>query len=177
MAQLYLSALPTLFLATLALGCGDTAASTAGGTGGGGEAPLGAFANPEVVTIDGWTEDAMEPFLSRDGSILFFNDSNAPNANTNLHWATRVDDTTFSYVCGLDEGDNPLTDPSCWIKANPLLGVTITEQYLSARTSLRTAPRSTWWTGASRRATPFPWQRTSSSWGAPTAASFAVTSP
>ena len=131
MAQLYLSALPTLFLATLALGCGDTAASTAGGTGGGGEAPLGAFANPEVVTIDGWTEDAMEPFLSRDGSILFFNDSNAPNANTNLHWATRVDDTTFSYVCGLDEGDNPLTDPSCWIKANPLLGVTITEQYLS----------------------------------------------
>jgi len=42
-----------------------------------------------------------------------------------------LDDTTFSYVCALDEGDDPLTDPSCWIKANPLLGVTITEQYLS----------------------------------------------
>jgi phage terminase large subunit-like protein len=41
-----------------------------------------------------------------------------------------VDDTTFSYVCGLDEGDDPLNDPSCWIKANPLLGVTITEEYL-----------------------------------------------
>ncbi|MFC5607760.1 terminase large subunit [Variovorax soli] len=42
-----------------------------------------------------------------------------------------IDDTTFSYVCSLDQGDDPLRDPSCWPKANPLLGVTITEQYLS----------------------------------------------
>lgn len=42
-----------------------------------------------------------------------------------------LDDTTFSFVCGLDEGDDPLTDPSCWKKANPLLGVTITEEYLA----------------------------------------------
>lgn len=42
-----------------------------------------------------------------------------------------LDDTTFSYVCALDKDDDPLTDPSCWIKANPLLGVTITEQYLA----------------------------------------------
>lgn len=42
-----------------------------------------------------------------------------------------LDDTTFSYVCSLDDGDDPLSDSSCWIKANPLLGVTITEEYLS----------------------------------------------
>lgn len=42
-----------------------------------------------------------------------------------------LDDTTFSYVCALDKGDDPLTDPSCWRKANPLLGVTITEEYLA----------------------------------------------
>jgi phage terminase large subunit-like protein len=42
-----------------------------------------------------------------------------------------IDDTTFSYVCGLDPKDDPLTDPSCWVKANPLLGVTITEEYLA----------------------------------------------
>lgn len=42
----------------------------------------------------------------------------------------RDDDTTFSYVCALDEGDDPLGDQSCWRKANPLLGVTITEDYL-----------------------------------------------
>lgn len=42
-----------------------------------------------------------------------------------------IDDTTFSFVCSLDQGDDPLHDPSCWAKANPLLGVTITEQYLT----------------------------------------------
>lgn len=41
------------------------------------------------------------------------------------------DDTTFSYVCALDEDDDAFNDPSCWIKANPLLGVTITEEYLA----------------------------------------------
>lgn len=42
-----------------------------------------------------------------------------------------VDDTTFSYVCALDPEDDPLEDPTCWIKANPLLGVTITEEYIA----------------------------------------------
>lgn len=42
-----------------------------------------------------------------------------------------LDDSTFSYVCALDDGDDPLNDPSCWAKANPLLGVTITEEYLA----------------------------------------------
>jgi phage terminase large subunit-like protein len=41
-----------------------------------------------------------------------------------------IDDSTFSYVCALDPEDDPLNDPTCWIKANPLLGVTITEEYL-----------------------------------------------
>jgi phage terminase large subunit-like protein len=42
-----------------------------------------------------------------------------------------IDDTTFSYVCALDKDDNPLNDPSCWPKANPLLGVTLTNEYLA----------------------------------------------
>jgi phage terminase large subunit-like protein len=41
------------------------------------------------------------------------------------------DDTAFAYVCALDDKDDPFTDPSCWIKANPLLGVTITAEYLA----------------------------------------------
>jgi phage terminase large subunit-like protein len=40
-------------------------------------------------------------------------------------------DDSFSFVCSLDHDDDPLEDPSCWIKANPLLGVTITEDYLA----------------------------------------------
>lgn len=40
------------------------------------------------------------------------------------------DDSFFSYICGLDETDNPFDDETCWIKANPSLGVTIKYQYL-----------------------------------------------
>ncbi len=56
---------------------------------------------------------------------------NADAKDDDAHYLGEViDDTTFSYVCALDRKDDPLTDPSCWIKANPLLGVTITEEYL-----------------------------------------------
>lgn len=55
------------------------------------------FANPAPVSIEGYDGDAMEPFLSRDGGALFFNNSNAPAAQTDLHWAERVNDTTFRY--------------------------------------------------------------------------------
>jgi phage terminase large subunit-like protein len=41
------------------------------------------------------------------------------------------DDTTFSYVCALDDGDDPLNDPSCWVKANPMLGKIVTANYLA----------------------------------------------
>lgn len=38
-------------------------------------------------------------------------------------------DSWFAYICGLDEGDD-WRDPAVWIKANPNLGVSITEKYL-----------------------------------------------
>jgi phage terminase large subunit-like protein len=50
-----------------------------------------------------------------------------------------VDDSAFSFVCSLDPGDDPLTDPSCWVKANPLLGVTITRDYLERQVMLAKA--------------------------------------
>ncbi|TWU62607.1 hypothetical protein V7x_43420 [Crateriforma conspicua] len=56
-----------------------------------------AFKTPRKVTIRGYKEDAMEPFLSRDGQILFFNNLNDPSVNTNLHYAERIDDVTFQY--------------------------------------------------------------------------------
>jgi phage terminase large subunit-like protein len=36
-----------------------------------------------------------------------------------------IHDETFSYVCALDSGDDPLEDASCWVKANPLLAITM----------------------------------------------------
>ncbi|MFC3326218.1 terminase large subunit [Mesorhizobium cantuariense] len=40
-------------------------------------------------------------------------------------------DSVFAYVCSLDKDDDPMTDPTCWIKANPLLGTILTEEYLA----------------------------------------------
>jgi hypothetical protein len=57
-----------------------------------------AFHTPEDVSITGYGGEAMEPFLTRDGNYLLFNNRNEPPENTNLHWAERVDDLTFSYL-------------------------------------------------------------------------------
>lgn len=39
-------------------------------------------------------------------------------------------DAWFAYVCALDEGDDPFDDEECWIKANPLLGVSIHKDFI-----------------------------------------------
>lgn len=78
--------------------------------------PVGTFAQaypvfgPEIkVYIGGSMGDAMEPFLSPDGSTLFFNSLN-DGVQTRLYYATRVDDSTFTYVGevnGANEPNNP----------------------------------------------------------------------
>ncbi len=57
----------------------------------------GDFAGPQRVTIQDYSDHAMEPFITRDGWYLFFNNSNDPAADTNLHWAERIDDLSFRY--------------------------------------------------------------------------------
>ncbi|MBA3576199.1 MAG: terminase large subunit [Sphingomonas sp.] len=39
-------------------------------------------------------------------------------------------DAWFSFVCALDEGDDPFEDEDCWAKANPTLGITIQPQFI-----------------------------------------------
>ena len=56
-----------------------------------------AFGNPQRVTIRGYDGDAMEPFITKDGRFLLFNNRNDPRINTNLHFAARVEDLTFDY--------------------------------------------------------------------------------
>ncbi len=42
-----------------------------------------------------------------------------------------IDDETFAFVCSLDHDDQPLDNPECWVKANPLLGGTVQPSYLA----------------------------------------------
>ncbi|WP_297694799.1 hypothetical protein [uncultured Eudoraea sp.] len=63
------------------------------------------FGNEQSVSVQGYDSDIMEPFLSRDGTILLFNNLNQDIVNTDLHWALKIDDTTFDYQ-GIIEGIN-----------------------------------------------------------------------
>jgi hypothetical protein len=59
--------------------------------------PIIPFEGVQKVTVIGYSDHLMEPFVSRDGNLLMFNNSNDASVNTNLHWATRVNDSTFEY--------------------------------------------------------------------------------
>lgn len=52
---------------------------------------------PKRVEITGYDEDAMEPFISRDGRYLLFNNLNEPTTNTDIHFAERKDDFIWFY--------------------------------------------------------------------------------
>ncbi len=56
------------------------------------------FSAPQPVTIVGYGSDAMEPFVTRDGAFLLFNDRNDPATDTNLFVASRIDDLDFQFL-------------------------------------------------------------------------------
>lgn len=56
-----------------------------------------AFNRPQEVAVTGYNGDVMEPFLSRDGQTLFFNNLNDPKVNTDIYYATRVDTLHFAF--------------------------------------------------------------------------------
>ncbi len=65
---------------------------------------------PEIpVTISGLSFDAMEPFISSDEKYIIFNNLN-DGINTKLFYATKVNDSTFSFAGEL-VGANQLTPP------------------------------------------------------------------
>ena len=68
------------------------------------------FASPQRVAIRGYAGDAMEPFITRDGRYLFFNNRNDPRVDTDLHYAERVDDLTFDYRGELKGANSPALD-------------------------------------------------------------------
>ncbi|CAG0990562.1 hypothetical protein BURK2_02361 [Burkholderiales bacterium] len=55
------------------------------------------FGPPQRVVIEGYAGDAMEPFLSRDGRWLFFNDLNSKHRDTKLFFAERVHARHFRF--------------------------------------------------------------------------------
>ncbi len=69
-----------------------------------------AFSNPMPVTISGYAGDAMEPFISKDGQFLFFNSRNDPLINTDIFYASRVDDRTFTFLGPVADANSQVLD-------------------------------------------------------------------
>jgi hypothetical protein len=67
------------------------------------------FGPEKMVTIDGLSFDAMEPFVSPDGNYLFFNNLN-DGINTKLYYATKITDSTYFFIGEL-LGTNQTTPP------------------------------------------------------------------
>jgi len=81
-------------------------------------APWAKFAPPQPVTIEGYDGDAMEPFLSRDGSLLFFNNRNDPPEQTNILWAERIDDLHFRYWGNVEGANSDTLDGVATLSPN-----------------------------------------------------------
>ncbi len=58
------------------------------------------FVNPRTTEIEGYSGNAMEAFITRDGRTLFFNSekSDDPATNKNIFYAKRIDDTRFKFM-------------------------------------------------------------------------------
>ncbi|MBN1398062.1 MAG: PD40 domain-containing protein [Bacteroidetes bacterium] len=55
------------------------------------------FTDETEVTINGYSMDAMEPFIAKDGTYLFFNNLN-DGRNTSLYYAVRINDFEFNFA-------------------------------------------------------------------------------
>ena len=64
------------------------------------------FRDPRAVEIDGYDGHCMEPFISRDGRYLFWNNLNHSSVNTNLFFARRVSGPFHFAIGGEVEGVN-----------------------------------------------------------------------
>jgi hypothetical protein len=86
-------------------------------------------AAPQRVTVRGYFTDAMEPFISKDGRFLLFNNSNDPRIDTNLQFATRIDDLTFQYGGSVKGANSALLDAVPSMDSNGLLYFVSTRDY------------------------------------------------
>lgn len=76
---------------------------------GGGSAPTPLieytdFSNPELVAVINYSGEVMEPFISRDGVYLFFNDN---GSDKDIFYATYFDDITFQFQGAITDINTP----------------------------------------------------------------------
>lgn len=94
---------------------------------------------PQRVTIRGWDDDAMEPFLTRDGQWLLFNNRNDPPDRTDLHLARHVNDSTFAYAGPLTSLNRPALDAVPTVDAEGHMYFISTRDYFASTGTVHSA--------------------------------------
>jgi hypothetical protein len=87
------------------------------------------YLGPIKVQVIGYNGNLMEPFISRDGHFLLFNNLNAAPENTNLHWAARINDSTFQYSGEISGINTPDLDAVASLDRNGILYFVSTRNY------------------------------------------------
>ncbi|RMF23726.1 MAG: hypothetical protein D6760_04825 [Deltaproteobacteria bacterium] len=85
------------------------AVSACGGASRGTEPEYTAFGAPERVTVQGYTSDVMEPFVTRDGRYLLFNDAGPTDKNLFVARYDQANDS-FVFMGALDAVNTPAVD-------------------------------------------------------------------
>lgn len=146
-----------------------------------GPRPHFVFFDEEHEYADAVVVNKMRAGAKRRKQPLFLGITNSGFDRTSICWqhhehSRRVleggfdDPRWFAYVCGLDEGDDPLTQRACHAKANPNLGLILQQDYLDRQVeNARNIPSETdtvlrlnfcVWTNAHTRAIDLAlWQR------------------
>jgi hypothetical protein len=103
------------------------------------------FTQPLRVTLLGYPGDAMEPCISPDGQVLFFNNLNSPAVDTNLYYATRVDALTFQFQGAVGGANSSALDAVASMDLSGLFYFISTRSYA---TTAATVYRGSWSAGA-----------------------------
>ena len=98
-----------------------------------------AFSGETPVTVTGYADDAMEPFISKDGQYLLFNNSNADPTKTELFYATRVDDHTFTARGVIKGANSPALDAVASMDTSGNLYFISTRSYDASLSTVYTA--------------------------------------
>ena len=56
------------------------------------------YETPQLVRIDGYDDDCMEPFITGDGNYLLFNNSNSPFVSTHIHLCKRIGESHYRHL-------------------------------------------------------------------------------
>lgn len=100
-----------------------------------------AFSNPQQIIINGYTGDAMEPFISRDGATLFFNDT---LNNKDLYYATFDTGTTVQFPVPISAINSPAVDGVPTIDINDIFYYVSAKNYDPANSKYDTLYSGTW---------------------------------